>query len=704
MDVFPSPEKPLVLVVDDELLVRRIIADALEPAGFRTELLPSGEETLAFCSRITPDLIILDLFMRGMDGLETCRALRRLPTGAHIPILMITSANDTASIHDAFEAGVTDFIAKPFQTELLIHRLRYMLRAGATMSRLIQSEERLILLKEAVESLPIGVTVADVTGRILYVNPAEAQIHGYTREELDRRESRNLAPQRLKKEIRPEDLKKFLPWRRESINQHKDGREFPVQLSSTPVRNGRGEYIGMVTACEDISERKKTEEKIRHLAYFDTLTGLPNRWTLRDRMAQALARAEREQQALAVLFLDLDRFKFINDTMGHDFGDKLLEAVARRLEDCMRRADTVARLGGDEFVVVLTGLAKETGVAVAARRIQETFSHPFELEGRTVFSAPSIGIALYPEDGLTLDDLLKNADAAMYHSKAFGGGGAYHFFSQEMNRKVIDKMNLENQLRQALDNEEFVLYYQPQIELASGRLAGVEALVRWQHPEHGLIMPAHFIGVLEETGLILRLGEWVLREASAQTRQWREGLFPDLETAVNISGRQLKQPGFVKLVESIIKETGVDPGALEFELTESVIISDLKNVTMILDQLKNLGIHLSIDDFGTGYSSLSNLKNFPLDRIKIDRSFVMEITRNKDDAAIVESIVRMAQTLNLGVVAEGVEEPEQVEFLRTLGCEFSQGYYFSHALPAENFAKLTTPFVLPSPPRLSCSA
>ena len=681
-----------LLVVDNEPLIRQLIAGSLETEEFYLHFATSGEDALALCPSLKPDLIILDMELPGMDGIETCHVLRHEFGDSLTPILMLTS--DSASIIQTLEAGITDYLPKPFQPKLFIHRLRSLLKAGKTANNLHEYERKLLLLREAVESLPIGITLTDGNGKIIYSNPAEALIHGYTVDELKKIEAAALGPLRLKKGISISDLQSYTTWKRETINRHKNGNEFPVQLTSIPVKDSSGNYIGIVTACEDISERKIYEEKIHQLAFIDTLTGLPNRWNLRDRLTQIIAMAARENKELALLYLDLDRFKFINDTMGHDFGDKLLSSAAQRLKECMRKADLVARLGGDEFVVLLTGLDEDEGVAAAAKRIQKAFSHPFELEGRTVFTSPSIGISVYPKDGSTGDLLLKNADAAMYHSKAVGGGN-YHFYSEEMNQRFAEKMNLENQMRHALENQEFVLHYQPQIDLNTGRLSGVEALVRWQNPEHGLIMPSLFIGILEETGLILRLGEWVLREACRQAQQWRSCRFPELKTAINISGRQLKQPGFVQMVQDVIHESGVDPSALEFELTESSIISDIDHACLILKQIKSLGIRVSIDDFGTGYSSLCHIKSLPIDCIKIDRSFIVGITRNRDDDAIVKAIIHMAQNLGVTVVAEGVEMPEQVNFLRKCGCDLSQGFFFSKPLSGDLLSEVNSPVSWP---------
>jgi diguanylate cyclase (GGDEF)-like protein/PAS domain S-box-containing protein len=442
-------------------------------------------------------------------------------------------------------------------------------------------------------------------------------------------------------------------------------------ISATSPAPGR-----FATIFDDITERKRVEQEIQSLAYLDTLTGLPNRTLLQDRLREALIRAERESSLVAVLFLDLDRFKPINDTLGHSLGDLLLKSVAGRLKACVRRSDTVARLGGDEFVVLLPGIQRELDTTLAAREILERLAQPFDLGGREIYSSGSIGIAVYPLDGRDPGTLLKNADMAMYVAKD-RGRNTYQFYSGEMNRRALERLDLETSLRRALKHQELSLQYQPQVDLVQGRVTGVEALVRWCHPEQGLIPPGRFVPVAEETGLILPVGEWVLRAACLQGRPWQDAGLPDLRMAVNLSGRQFKQPGFVNLVGDILAETGMPPERLELELTESMIMEDAEEMVKRLGALKSMGLRLAIDDFGTGYSSLSYLKNFPIDRIKIAQTFVRDIATDPGDAVIVETVLAMAASLRLEVIAEGVETEEQYAFLRSRHCHAMQGYYFA---------------------------
>jgi diguanylate cyclase (GGDEF)-like protein/PAS domain S-box-containing protein len=681
----PDVERPMVLAVDDEVFMRRTCREALEEAGFRVEEASSGKEALDLFLRLRPALVILDLVMPEMDGYETCAYLRLLKEGRHTPILAVTGLQDTASILKAYESGASDCISKPVDGELLACRARYLVRAGRALEELDQNEARLELLGAGVESLPIGITLSDAEGRIIYTNSAEAAMHGYKVEELMHQDARILAPERLHGARLLEKTKKCGVWRRESVNWRKGGEEFPVQLSSVVVRNARKEFLGTATICEDITERKKNEQKIHQLAYFDPLTGLPNRTLFLDRLQKALASTDRSRQAVAVLLLDLDNFKDINDTQGHEFGDKLLKEVARRLSSCIRAADTLARLGGDEFVVMSAVRHEKTAGSIAFR-IQENFRPPFEIDGRLTYAGFSIGIALYPNDAPDLEVLLRCADTAMYRAKA-GGRQNSQFFSPEMNREIMEKVALEYALREALDRQELTLCYQPQWDLQTGSRCVVEVLARWRHPELGDISPARFIPLAESSGLIYRLGEWVLRSACTQAKVWAEAGCPVERVAVNISGHQLRQPDFTDLIDSVLAETKLDPARLELEFTEGVLMEHAGQTATIMQTLKGMGIQLSIDDFGTGYSSLSYLKHFPIDRIKIDRAFVAGIERDPGDTAIVTAVIALAHTLKIKVLAEGVETRAQLEFLQESGCSEGQGFFLGAPMKAEELVR-----------------
>ena len=471
-----------------------------------------------------------------------------------------------------------------------------------------------------------------------------------------------------------------------------DGRVLWLQDIVHVVQDKEGQAQRLRGVMVDISARKEMEERLEHLASHDALTGLPNRITLLDRLGQALKRAARHRRVAAVLFLDLDRFSVVNDSYGHGVGDQLLKAVAQRLSGCARAGDTTARLGGDEFVIVLEDMAHAQDTALIAQKILEQFTQQFRPEDseagtQEFYFTTSIGISLYPGDGEDAHTLLKNADVAMYRAKKQGGNG-YQFFTPEMNARARKRLNLESALHRALEQEQFVLHYQPQVDRQTGKIDAVEALLRWNHPEQGLIAPAEFIPLLEETGLIVPVGEWVLRAACMQQCAWRDAGLSSLRVGVNLSVRQLRDGRFVDSVVRILADTGIEPGHLELEITESMVMQRVEEVIEMLRALGALGVGLAMDDFGTGYSSLAYLKRLPLGTIKIDKSFVGDITTDQDDAAIVAATIAMAHSLRLKVVAEGVETREQLDFLCERGCDAMQGYFFSKPLPAEEIPRL----------------
>jgi len=467
------------------------------------------------------------------------------------------------------------------------------------------------------------------------------------------------------------------------------------ELALSAMRHGAQDYLVkgkfdihlLGRAIRYTIERKRSEAEIKKLAYYDILTGLPNRVLFTDRLKQAIVMAERDRRDTALLFLDLDHFKNVNDSIGHAYGDRLLKITADRIQHCLRSSDTVARIGGDEFVVILPLVSGADDISKVASKILESLNNPVRLEEHEIYSSASIGISVFPDDGSTVEDLLKNADIALYQAKERGRNN-FQFFSKEMNVQALTRQLLESSMRQAITRNEFYLVYQPQFDIGNRTLVGLEALLRWQHPQKGNIYPLHFIAIAEETGMIIPIGEWVLRTACSQATAWHDSGTPWLRVAVNISARQFKQDNFVSLVKSILDESGLPPEYLELELTESTIMERADRNIQTLLELKKLGVTLAIDDFGTGYSSLSYLKHFPIDRLKIDRSFLRDLTIGGDDAAIAEAIIVMAHSLNLDVVAEGVEQEEQFDFLHSRKCDTLQGFLMSHPLSVDDVSTL----------------
>lgn len=466
-----------------------------------------------------------------------------------------------------------------------------------------------------------------------------------------------------------------------------NGTERYITFSAAPIRNGNGELVAAIETLEDITERKRYEEQLEYQANHDGLTNLPNRNLLTDRIQQAILMSRRSHNEVAVFFVDLDNFKFINDSLGHDIGDRLLKIVAERISSCVRSGDTVARQGGDEFVILISNQSAASHAVMIADKVLKLIAQPFHVDEHELVITCSIGISVYPRDGEDVLTLIKNADVAMYRAKE-QGRNTFQFFTGEMNARSFERMTMEKHLRRALERDEFIVYYQPKVSLQTGRITSMEALIRWQHPEMGMVSPVSFIPLAEETGLIESIGEWVLRTACSQNKSWQAKGFSPLTVAVNLSGRQLWQQNVTGLIDQILLETGLDPCYLELEITESMVMQDIERVTGILRTLKSMGVSLAMDDFGTGYSSLSYLTRFPFDKLKIDQSFVRDITSNPDNAAIATTVIAMAHSLHLKVIAEGVETKGQLNYLRLHGCDEIQGYYFSQPVAAVAFEKL----------------
>ena len=542
------------------------------------------------------------------------------------------------------------------------------------------------------ENAVIGIYQSDSDGRFISVNRAFANMHGYDSPEALLAAISRSGPKLL---VNPKGMVELAKVAEEQGAVHgaeleiyrKDGTRRWVRMNLRVIRDASGEVVLREGTVEDITEQKAAQERVQFLAFYDALTELPQRALLKDRLAIAIAGAHRRREKVAVLFIELDRFKTINDAFGHSFGDIMLQEIAKRLKGCMRESNTVARIGGDEFVIVLCNLKDPTDAAIAADEVMEAMHASFTIQGRTVNVGCSIGVSLYPEHGKDGETLIHNADVAMYAAKDSGRGNV-RFFTDEMNAQTLERLTMDNNLRLAIERGEFSLVYQPLMEMEYGRITGFEALIRWNQPEIGPILPGRFISIAENNGLILPIGEWVLRTACAQARRWQDEGLRAVPVAVNVSAIQFCQGGFLGLIRNVLQETGLAPEYMELEITESLLLSDEELTLSVLRELKAMGVKLSIDDFGTGYSCLSYLKHYPVDKLKIDQSFVQDCVADRDDAAITASIISMAHSLHLKVVAEGVEKEAQMSFLRQHRCDQIQGHYFSRPIPADEAASL----------------
>ncbi len=553
-----------------------------------------------------------------------------------------------------------------------------------------QAEAQLLLSDGIFNHTIEGIAITDADGTIERVNPAFTQITGYAAEEAIGKNPRILKSDRHDADFYRkmwQTLKDTGQWQGEIWNRRKSGEAYPEWLAVTAVADSRGETEKYVSVFHDISEIKRNRKMLRFQTYHDALTGLPNRHLFNDRLERAIAYAKRKNGRIAVLLVDLDNFKHINDSLGHSAGDEFLKKTAERLKRHCREEDTVARLGGDEFIILNSDLSSDRDAVEVANRIQRAFDEPIIIDHYELYTTTSIGITLFPEDGKDAPTLVKNADMAMYRAKS-QGKNAHALFTPALHSAAARRMELENSLRKAIRLEEFTLFYQPKVNLATDRIVGVEALVRWFRPDGGMAPPDEFIPLAEETGMIHPLGEWVLKTACRQARIWNDRIRADLTVAVNLSARQFQDRDLIPLVRSILEETALDPSRLDLEITENMVMNHLDAAVEAMERLKAMGIHLSIDDFGTGYSSLSYLKRFPITLLKIDKSFVRDLPSNAGDAAIVRAILSLAHNLGLRVVAEGVETVEQLDFMRRHGCDEIQGYLFSKPLPAREMTRL----------------
>ncbi|MEO0574613.1 MAG: EAL domain-containing protein [Pseudomonadota bacterium] len=685
---------PLVLIVDDEATIRLMTRRFLEHADFMVVDAASGEAAQKQVQRIEPDVILLDVDMPGMDGYELTRWIRSQTKTRYTPIVMITGREDPESVNAAYEVGATDFIVKPIAWPVLSHRVRYILRGSETQLALRESHAR---VKAIVEALPDRLLSIDSDGQVIGDNSsllsfdATSSIdttrslrtgawstyeHAF-RQEIERVTSKIISAVLTNDE--PEETAISL------MDDRNKMRHYEVRVVKQTPKLG-------LAVVRDVTAQKEAVSKIHQLAYYDSLTGLPNRQFFSSELRRCMEHCKKTNEQFALLYVDLDHFKRINDTLGHTTGDELLKMVADRLQRCLRASDVlalhdddmdfsegrIARLGGDEFTLIIHGAESVDNIENVANRIIDTLKIPFEFSGHEFVVTPSIGIAIYPSDGEDEETLLKTADVAMYQAKQAGRSG-YSFCTETTSVRSLERLDLELDLRRALEAKQFELHYQPKVDVGSWRLVGVEALLRWRHPTRGWISPARIIPIAEDTGLIVPIGRWIISEACRQMAAWSAAGFEPVPVSVNLSSQQFWQDDIASVVEAALGTYDIAAEQLELELTEGVLMRDVKQTREALQLLKHTGVSLAIDDFGTGYSSLAYLRQFPLDALKIDRSFVDDLPQD-DAAAICNAIISMAHSLNLKVVAEGVEDRAQLNYLTQQHCDQIQGYYFSKPL------------------------
>jgi diguanylate cyclase (GGDEF)-like protein len=676
-------KKPIALVVDDDPTVCVMSKETLRGAGFDVVCARDGHSALKLFDEFNPDVVILDIEIPGLNGFAVCESLNQREDGIRVPIIMITSHDDAESVNRAYESGAQDLINKPIPWPVLPHRVRNVMHAKRIFDDLVRSEKRNRALLQAI---PDHIHIVNAEGDILeYLsNACDVVSPGH--------ELGHILPDRMAEEARHYIDQALTTGAMQTYEQDLGADRGQFETRLLPQTSDT-----VLAIVREITDRKQAEAKVRHLAYHDNLTGLPNRQYFANKLRQAIRHARKHDQMLATLYIDLDRFKRINDTLGHRVGDALLKAVAKRLDHSVRHADSIARvdavdenevrlarLGGDEFVVLIEGIETEAQVDAVADRIRTSLLAPFKYDGHQFVVTPSIGIALYPRDGKRLDDLMMHADMAMYEAKSSGRNG-HRYYSKSMNLRSVERLDLENELQNAIRTNAFEVYYQPKVNLDSARIVGVEALLRWQHPERGWIPPAQFIPIAEETGLVMELGNWVVQQACQQVKTWQRKGINDISVAINVSSRQFCRDDLLDSVLRIVWDSGIRPENLELEITESMLMRDVDDTRATLHAFKDAGLRISVDDFGTGYSSLNYLKQFPIDSLKIDRSFVQDLHRDRDDAAICAAILAMAKELDLSVVAEGVESEEQLEFLRRHRCDQVQGFLFGKPVPPEQF-------------------
>src|SRR5467141_2125957 len=685
---------PKILLIQNDRAAAKETRAALAAAGsgsFDMEWVCQLSEGIERLSKKGIAAVLLELFLPDSQGLETFDKV--FTAAPDIPILIFGGSGNEALAKEAVARGAQDYLLAGHRDSYSLPRaLRSAIERKTVEDALYLERERAVV---TLNSIGDAVLCTDICGNITYLNLVAETMTGWCREEATGKplaEVFRIIDGATRKTSR-DPMEMAVEQNRTvglTVNCgliRRDGFESAIEDSAAPIHDRAGRVTGAVIVFHDVSASRAMSVKMTHSAEHDVVTNLPNRVLLNDRITQSIALARRQNRPIAVIFLDLDRFKYINDSLGHAIGDQLLQSVSKRLLASVRSSDTVSRQGGDEFVILLSGITHPGDAATSARKILLSLTAPHSIGGQDLHIDGSIGISVYPEDGQDPETLIKNADTAMYYAKERGRNN-FQFFKTEMNLKVVERQSVEGSLHQALDRGEFLLHYQPKINLDTGAITGVEALIRWQQPDRGLLSPSQFVPIAEDCGLIVQIGRWVLREACRQPRAWQKAGLPLMPIAVNVSAVEFRDKGFVYGVQAILRETGLEARYLELELTESVLMEDAEATVSVLQELKMMGVHLAVDDFGTGYSSLSYLRQFPIDVLKIDQSFVHQITADPDDSSIVSAIIHMGKSLKYLVIAEGIETREQRTYLQTQLCAEGQGYLFSRPLAAAQFAHL----------------
>ncbi len=672
--------RPRILIVDDAPENVMVLGQVLEVV-YDVQFATSGQEALNLAFQRAPDLVLLDVMMPGMNGMDVLRHLRDHELTRDIPVIMISADASEQTQLEGLDMGADDYLTKPVVTTVLQARVRNLLQRK-------QAETQLRLAAHVFRYSGEAIMVTDRDNLIVEVNPAFTRLTGYALDEVRGKNPKMLSSGHATPDVYRAmwaALRQDGFWQGEMWDRKKDGSVFPKLLTITVVRTRHGDIEYHIASFTSISEQKAAEERIQHLAHHDTLTGLPNRLLLKGTLEHDLAQARRDGRNLALMFIDLDRFKSINDSLGHPIGDDLLVEVARRLNLCVRESDMVARLGGDEFVVMLSNASADAAAHVA-RIILQRLGQPYDIQGHTLRTTGSIGISLCPDDCDTYEAIMKNADLALYEAKSQGRNN-YQFFKAALNQATHERQRIESRLYSALEDKLFTLNYQPQVSPGDKRIIGLEALLRWQDIELGFVPPDRFIPIAEETGLILPIGQWVLDEACRQLRAWRDAGIKDVRMAVNLSLMQLRQEDITTQIADTLARYRLIGPDLELEITETAAMQNPDATIRTLCNLRELGVDLAVDDFGTGYSSLAYLKLLPIQRIKLDRTFVRDIQTDANDAAICSASIALAHALGLEVVAEGVETETQRAYLQHLDCDVMQGYLFGKPMPASALFK-----------------